>query len=61
MVLAGDFFDFLQIGVVLEGPNRASLTIERPEYEVLFAALRRFREGEGKWVVYLSGNHDAEI
>ncbi len=60
LVLAGDFFDFLQIGAVPEGPNRASLTIERPEYEGLFAALRRFREGEGKRVVYLPGNHDAE-
>lgn len=61
LVLAGDFFDFLQIGAVPEGMNRPSLTIERPEYEGLFAALRRFREGEGKRVVYLPGNHDAEV
>lgn len=60
LVLAGDFFDFLQIGAVPEGMNRASLTIVRPEYEDLFAALRRFREGEGKRVIYLPGNHDAE-
>src|ERR671915_2555836 len=60
LILAGDFFDFLQIGEVPEGMDRASLTIERPEYVDLFAALGRFREGEGKRVIYLPGNHDAE-
>jgi UDP-2,3-diacylglucosamine pyrophosphatase LpxH len=60
LILAGDFFDFLQIGIVPEGKNRASLTIERPEYQRLFAALARFREAEGKRVIYLPGNHDAE-
>src|SRR5215210_8880767 len=60
LILAGDFFDFLQIGKVPEGTNRASLTMSRPEYERLFAALGRFREGEGRRVVYLPGNHDAE-
>jgi UDP-2,3-diacylglucosamine pyrophosphatase LpxH len=60
LILAGDFFDFLQIGEVPTGMDRASLTIGRPEYESLFAALKRFREGEGKRVVYLPGNHDAE-
>ena len=60
LILAGDFFDFLQIGIVPEGKNRASLTIGRPEYESLFAALKRFREKEGKRVIYLPGNHDAE-
>jgi hypothetical protein len=40
--------------------DRASLTIERPEYVDLFAALERFREREGKRVIYLPGNHDAE-
>ncbi len=60
LILAGDFFDFLQIGEVEVGKNRASLTIERPEYRDLFAALKRFREAEGKRVIYLPGNHDAE-
>jgi UDP-2,3-diacylglucosamine pyrophosphatase LpxH len=60
LILAGDFFDFLQIGEVPEGMDRASLTIARPEYTDLFAALERFREGEGKRVIYLPGNHDAE-
>ena len=60
LILAGDLFDFLQIGEVPEGTDRASLTVSRPEYESMFAALRRFRELEGKRVVYLPGNHDAE-
>src|SRR5919112_1088084 len=60
LILAGDFFDFLQIGEVAPGKNRASLTIERPEYRDLFAALERFREAAGKRVIYLPGNHDAE-
>jgi UDP-2,3-diacylglucosamine pyrophosphatase LpxH len=60
LILAGDFFDFLQIGKVSEGTNRALLTIERPEYEQLFAALKRFGDSRGKRVIYLPGNHDAE-
>ncbi len=60
LILAGDFFDFLQIGEVADGENRASLTIERPEYGDLFAALKRFREAADKRVIYLPGNHDAE-
>ena len=60
LILAGDFFDFLQIGDVPDGMDRASLTISRPEYRDLFAALKRFRESEGKRVIYLPGNHDAE-
>ncbi len=61
LVLAGDFFDFLQIGNVPDNENRASLTISRPEYREMFDALRRFREREGTRVVYLPGNHDAEV
>jgi UDP-2,3-diacylglucosamine pyrophosphatase LpxH len=60
LILAGDFFDFLQIGEVPGGTDRASLTVSRPEYESMFAALRNFREMEGKRVIYLPGNHDAE-
>src|SRR5215203_7515202 len=60
LILAGDFFDFLQIGEVPEGTYRASLTVSRPEYRSMFAALRNFREKEGKRVIYLPGNHDAE-
>ena len=36
------------------------MTVERPEYRELFAALKRFREAAGKRVIYLPGNHDAE-
>src|SRR5829696_5353874 len=59
-VLLENFFDFLQIGKVPEGEDRASTTISRPEYEGMFAALARFREQEGKRIIYLPGNHDAE-
>ena len=31
LVLASDFFDFLQIGEAPDGENRASTTISRPE------------------------------
>ncbi len=61
LVLAGDFFDLLQIGDVPDGENRASLTMSRPEYSDLFAALGRFGSRDGKRVVYLPGNHDAEV
>jgi len=61
LILAGDFFDFLQIGTVPDDMNRASLTIMRPEYGQLFAALRQFKSKVGKRVVYLPGNHDAEV
>ena len=60
LILAGDLFDFLQIGEVPKGMDRAALTIARPEYVDLFVALQRFREEEGKRVIYLPGNHDAE-
>jgi UDP-2,3-diacylglucosamine pyrophosphatase LpxH len=60
LILAGDFFDFLQIGTVPDGSNRASTTISRPEYERLFVPLKRFREADKKRVIYLPGNHDAE-
>jgi UDP-2,3-diacylglucosamine pyrophosphatase LpxH len=61
LVLAGDFFDFLRIAEVAEGGNRASMTIARPEYRALFDGLRRFAAGGSRTVVYLPGNHDAEM
>src|ERR671910_3364918 len=60
LILAGDFFDFLQIGEVADGENRASMTIECPEYRDLFGALEKFREAADERVIYLPGNHDAE-
>jgi UDP-2,3-diacylglucosamine pyrophosphatase LpxH len=61
LVLAGDFFDFLEIGDVPNGENRASVTVTRREYRKLFSALRDFAAGEGHRVIYLPGNHDAEV
>jgi Calcineurin-like phosphoesterase len=61
LVLAGDFFDFLRIAEVPDGQNRASLTVARPEYRELFERLRRFAARETRRVVYLPGNHDAEM
>lgn len=61
LVLAGDFFDFLKITDVPAGENRASATVSRPEYRELFSALRDLACGEGRRVVYLPGNHDAEV
>jgi UDP-2,3-diacylglucosamine pyrophosphatase LpxH len=61
LVLAGDFFDFLRIADVPDGDNRASATIARPEYRELFGTLQRFAAGESRRVVYLPGNHDAEM
>jgi 3',5'-cyclic AMP phosphodiesterase CpdA len=61
LVLAGDFFDFLEIGEVPNGENRASVTMSRPEYRKLFSALRDFAAGDSHKVIYLPGNHDAEV
>jgi UDP-2,3-diacylglucosamine pyrophosphatase LpxH len=61
LVLAGDFFDLLRIAEVRAGENRASVTIARPEYRALFDRLRRFAAGVSRTVVYLPGNHDAEM
>src|SRR3712207_6124919 len=61
LILAGDFFDFLQIGKVPAGKDRASLTMDRPEYRDLFAALGRFREAGGKRVFYLPGDHAEKL
>ncbi len=61
LVLAGDFFDFLEIGDVPNAENRASVTISRPEYRTLFSVLRDFAAGEDHRVIYLPGNHDAEV
>jgi UDP-2,3-diacylglucosamine pyrophosphatase LpxH len=61
LVLAGDFFDLLRVADVAEGQDRATLTTSRPEYAELFAALARLASQPGRTVVYLPGNHDAEV
>src|SRR5918911_4457979 len=60
LVLAGDFFDFLQISPPSSVTDRAELTINRPEYREMFEALGGFAAGEQHRVVYMPGNHDAE-
>jgi len=60
LVLAGDFFDFLQISETPDGSNKASLTLDRHEYRDMFEALRKFNGGKERRVIYLPGNHDAE-
>jgi UDP-2,3-diacylglucosamine pyrophosphatase LpxH len=61
LVLAGDFFDFLRIAEVPDGANRASVTTARPEYRALFDRLRRLAAARSRTVIYLPGNHDAEM
>jgi UDP-2,3-diacylglucosamine pyrophosphatase LpxH len=61
LILAGDFFDFLEIGEVPSGENRASMTLSRPEYRKLFSTLRVFSASEHHRIVYMPGNHDAEV
>jgi UDP-2,3-diacylglucosamine pyrophosphatase LpxH len=60
LVLAGDFLDVLR----MEGASshdRVAATITRPEYQGLFGALQAFAGAPGHRVVYLVGNHDAEV
>ncbi len=61
LVLAGDFFDCLRIATVPAGENGAGVTLARPEYAALFAALKRLAAGAEHKVIYLPGNHDAEV
>src|SRR5215475_13574495 len=61
LVLAGDFFDLLRMGDPGRGEDGVTATIARPEYQELFAALRAFAVAPGRRVVYMVGNHDAEV
>ncbi|MBX6762548.1 MAG: metallophosphoesterase [Rubrobacteraceae bacterium] len=61
LVLAGDFLDLLLVGEPAAGKDRAGIILERPEYERLFEALRRFSRSKDRRIVYLPGNHDAEV
>ncbi|HZA82694.1 MAG TPA: metallophosphoesterase [Actinomycetes bacterium] len=59
LVLAGDFLDLLRIR---DGDEDAvAATLARPDYQRLFAALRALAGAPGRRVVYLVGNHDAEV
>ena len=61
LVLTGDFLDLLRMGEAGPGEDLVAATIARPEYQGLFAALRAFAQGPEHRVVYVVGNHDAEI
>jgi len=61
LVLVGDFLDLLRMGDPGHGEEGVATTIARPDYQDLFSALRSFRQAPGRRVVYLVGNHDAEV
>jgi UDP-2,3-diacylglucosamine pyrophosphatase LpxH len=61
LVVAGDLLDLLRMGDTGHGEHLVAATIARPEYRRLFAALRAFAGAPGHRVVYVVGNHDAEI
>jgi hypothetical protein len=61
LVLSGDFFDCLRIGTVEAGQNRVSQTLANPAYAGLFTALRALAAGKDRRLVYMPGNHDAEV
>jgi UDP-2,3-diacylglucosamine pyrophosphatase LpxH len=61
LVLVGDFLDLLRMGEVGRGEDLVAATIARPDHQGLLAALRAFAQGHGHRVVYVVGNHDAEI
>jgi UDP-2,3-diacylglucosamine pyrophosphatase LpxH len=61
LVVAGDLLDLLRMGPVGRGEELVAATITRPEYRELFAALRGFARRPGRRVVYVVGNHDAEV
>jgi hypothetical protein len=61
LVLAGDILDLLRLGDPGRGEDLVAATLARPEYRELFATLRTFAGAEGHRVVYLVGNHDAEL
>ena len=46
LVLAGDAFDFLRIGEVPAGENRASLTLARTDYAALLEGMAIFDAAE---------------
>src|SRR5918996_2944579 len=61
LVLAGDFIDLLRLGEPGTGQAGVDATVGSRKYEGLFAALRRFSAVAGHRVVYVVGNHDAEV
>jgi 3',5'-cyclic AMP phosphodiesterase CpdA len=60
LVLAGDCLDLLRMEET-GGGDPVAATLARPEYRQLFATLRTFAGADGHRVVYVVGNHDAEL
>jgi UDP-2,3-diacylglucosamine pyrophosphatase LpxH len=61
LVLVGDFLDLLRMGDPGRGEDLVAATLARPDYRDLFATLRAFAGADGHRVVYVVGNHDAEL
>jgi UDP-2,3-diacylglucosamine pyrophosphatase LpxH len=61
LVLVVDFVDLLRMGDPCRGEDLVAATLARPEYRELFATMQTFAGGEGHRVVYVVGNHDAEL
>lgn len=61
LVLLGDFLDLQRMGPTGQVNDRVIETLARPDYAKLFDALRRFGSTTGHRVIYVMGNHDAEM
>jgi Calcineurin-like phosphoesterase len=61
LVLVGDIFDLQRMGGQDSETDRIAATIARGEYRGLFESLRAFANASDHHVVYVVGNHDAEI
>jgi UDP-2,3-diacylglucosamine pyrophosphatase LpxH len=61
LVLLGDFLDLQRMGPTGQVNDRVVQTLGRPDYAVLFDALRGFRSAAAHRVTYVMGNHDAEV
>ncbi len=63
LIIAGDFFDLLQLTEETAGADRVAAfrrAFERREYEGMLDRLRHFNQQAGHRTIYLLGNHDAE-
>lgn len=63
LIIAGDFFDLLQLTEETPGEDRVAAfrtAFERPEYAPMLDRLRRFNRLPDRRTIYLVGNHDSE-
>ena len=63
LIIAGDFFDLLQLTDETPGADRVATfrrALERREYETMLDRLRLFNGQPGHRAIYLLGNHDGE-